>query len=176
MFSDYMRFWYSFAYAVIALANMLAVTVYLGMAKKLLNHARVLMLTTAFPAIAIMAFFVSNYAETVTYPLLMVPQTSWETTFIGIVSFDIFVVGVGTYVFFKPKWWYIAIGAGTGITATSIYAYFKPSWGQATFVVSAVGLAIACVIVLGVSIYVLTRIWLDTLKHKKRKKGGETGK
>jgi heme exporter protein D len=46
----------------------------------------------------------------------------------------------------------------------------KPSWGQATFVVSAIALAVACVVVLGVSVYVLARIWRDTLKERRRKK------
>jgi uncharacterized protein (DUF2062 family) len=79
-------------------------------------------------------------------------------------------VGVGTYVFFKPKWWYIALGAGTAITGASVYALFKPSWGESAFVVSAIALALACVIVLGVSVYVLARIWIDTLKERKRRK------
>jgi hypothetical protein len=79
-------------------------------------------------------------------------------------------VGIGTYVFFKPKWWYIAIGAGTAIIGASVYASLKPTWGQATFVVSAIGLALACVLVLGISVYVLAKIWIDTLKQRKRKK------
>ena len=99
----------------------------------------------------------------------MVPQMSWETTFIGIVSFDTFVVGLGTYVFFKPKWWYIAVGAGTAITGAGMNAMIKPTWGEAAFVVSAIGLAVACVIVLGVSVYVLARIWRETLKERKRR-------
>jgi hypothetical protein len=100
----------------------------------------------------------------------MVPQMSWETAFIGIVSFDTFVVGLGTYVFFKPKWWYIAVGAGTAITGAGVYALIKPTWGEAAFVLSAIGLAVACVIVLGTSVYVLARIWRETLKERKRKK------
>ena len=169
-FGDYMRFWYSFIYLAVALANIVAVNVYLGAMKKLLNYAKVIMFSVTFPALFVTAFFLSNYAELAVHPLVMVPQMSWEGTFIGIVAFDTFVVGLGTYVFFKPKWWYIAVGAGTAITGASIYAFFKPSWGEATFVVSAVGLALACVIVLGVSIYILARIWMDTLKIRKRKK------
>jgi heme exporter protein D len=45
----------------------------------------------------------------------------------------------------------------------------KPTWGEAAFVVSAIGLAVACVIVLGVSVYVLARIWRETLKERKRR-------
>jgi hypothetical protein len=94
---------------------------------------------------------------------------SWQATFIGIVAFDTLVVGLGTYFFFKPKWWYIAFGAGTSITGATIYAMFRPSWGTAVFVVSAIALAIACVLVLGVSVYILARIWIDTLKDRKRR-------
>jgi hypothetical protein len=169
-FGEYMRFWYSLLYLIVALANIIAVNIYLGIMKKLLNYAKVFMLTVTFPTLALAVFFLSNYAEVAVHPLIMTPHMSWEATFIGIVAFDTVVVGVGTYVFFKPKWWYIAIGAGTAITGASLYALFKPSWGEAAFVVSAIVLAMACVIVLGVSVYVLARIWIDTLKERKRRK------
>ncbi len=169
-FGEYMRFWYSLLYLIVALANIIAVNMYLGIMKKLLNYAKVFMFAVTFPAVALTAFFLSNYAEIAVHPLVMTPQMSWEATFIGIVAFDTFVVGMGTYVFFKPKWWYIALGAGTSITGASLYALFKPSWGEATFVVSAIGLAIACVLVLGISVYVLAKIWIETLKERKRKK------
>jgi hypothetical protein len=57
-----------------------------------------------------------------------------------------------------------------------LYALFKPSWGEAAFVTSAIALALACVIILGVSIYVLAKIWIETLKERKRRKGGEITK
>jgi len=170
LFGEYMRFWYSLLYLVVALANIVAVNVYLGIMKKLLNYAKVFLFTVTFPALSLTAFFLSNYAEVALHPLIMAPQMSWQATFIGIVAFDTVVVGVGTYVFFKPKWWYIAIGAGTAIAGASVYALFKPSWGESAFIVSAIALALACVIVLGVSIYVLARIWIDTLKERKRRK------
>jgi hypothetical protein len=175
-FGDYMRFWYSLLYMVVALANIIAVNVYLGIMKKLLNYAKVFMFTVTFPALSLAAFFLSNYAEVAPHPIVMVPQISWEATFVGIVAFDALVIGVGTYVFFKPKWWYIALGAGATITGATIYALYKPSWGEAAFVTSAIALAIACVLVLGISIYVLVRIWIDTLKERKKRKGGETAK
>jgi len=169
-FGEYMRFWYSLLYLIVALANIIAVNAYLGIMKKLMNYAKVFLFTVTFPALSLAAFFLSNYAEIAVHPLLMTPQMSWEATFIGIVAFDSLVVGVGTYVFFKPKWWYIAIGAGAAITGATIYALYNPSWGEAAFVVSALALAIACVLVLGVSVYVLAKIWIDTLKERKRKK------
>jgi hypothetical protein len=169
-FGEYMRFWYSLLYLIVALANIIAVNIYLGIMKKLLNYAKVFMLTVTFPTLALAVFFLSNYAEVAVHPLIMTPHMSWEATFIGLVAFDTAVVGVGMYVFFKPKWWYIAIGAGTAITGASLYALFKPSWGESAFVVSAIALAIACVIVLGISVYALARIWIDTLRERKRRK------
>lgn len=169
-FGGYMRFWYSLLYLIVALANIVAVNVYLGIMKKLLNYAKVFMLTVTFPALSLAAFFLSNYAEVAVHPLVMAPQMSWGATFIAIVAFDTLVVGSGIYVFFKPKWWYIALGAGTAITGATVYALFKPSWGATVFIVSAIALAIACVLVLGASIYILARIWIDTLKERKRRK------
>ena len=170
VFGEYMRFWYSLIYLIVALANIVAVNAYLGIVKKLLNYAKVILFTVTFPAMTLSAFFIANYAEIAVHPLVMAPQVSWEATFIGIVAFDTFVLGVGTYIFFKPKWWYIGLGAGAAITGATVYASLKPTWGQATFVVSAIGLGLACVLVLGVSVYVLAKIWIDTLKEKRRKK------
>ena len=170
LFGEYMRFWYSLIYSIVALASILAVNYYLGAMKKLLNYAKVIMLTVTLPALSITAFFLASYSEIALHPLVMVPQISWESTFVGIVAFDTCVVGVGTYVFFKPKWWYVAVGAGAAITGAVAYALVRPSWGSATFVVSAIGLAIACILVLGVSVYVLAKMWVETLKERKRKR------
>jgi len=85
-------------------------------------------------------------------------------------------VGWAPYFFFKPRWWYIALGAGTAIIAAASYAAYKPSWGEAAFIASATALAIACAIVLAVSAYVLVKIWIETLKERKKRKGGENTK
>ena len=175
-FDMYMRFWYSLLYLIVALANIVAVNAYLGVIKKLVNYAKVFMFTVTFPALTLAALFLSSYADIAMHPLILVPQPSWEATFIGIVAFDTLVVGTGIYVFFKPKWWYIALGAGTAVTGASVYAFFRPSWGTAAFVISAIALAIACVLILVVSAYVLVRIWIETLKERKKRKGGETTK
>ena len=169
-FGEYMRFWYSLLYLIVALGNIVAVNVYLGVMKKLLKHAKVFMFAVTFPTISLTAFFLSNYAEIAVHPLVMTPQMSGEATFIAIVAFDTLVVGLGTHVFYKPKWWYIALGAGTAIAGASLYAFFTPSWGAAVFVVSAIALGIACVLVLGVSVYILARIWIDALKERQRRK------
>jgi hypothetical protein len=169
-FDEYMRFWYSLTYLVVALATIVAINVYLGFMKKLLNYAKAIMLTVTIPSLAITAFFVVNYAEIAAHPLIIGLHMSWEASFIGIVTLDTFVVGVGTYVFFKPKWWYITLGAGAAIVGATAYAFLKPTWGESAFVVSAIALVIACVLILGISVYVLARMWIDTLKEKRRKR------
>jgi hypothetical protein len=170
LFDEYMRFWYSLIYLIVALANIVAVNVYLGTVKKLMNYTKVFAIAVTFPALFLAALFISDYAEVATYPLMLNINMPWEGTFVGIVALDTIVVGVGTYIFFKPKWLYIALGVGAAITGASVYAIAKPSWGEATFVVSAIALAIACLIVLGASLYVLAKIWRDTMKERRRKK------
>lgn len=170
LFDEYTRFLYSLIYLIVALANIVAVNVYLGTVKKLLNYAKVFMVAVTFPALSLSALFISDYAQVSAYPLITTLHTSWEATFVGIVAMDTVVVGVGTYVFFRPKWWYIALGAGTAITGASVYAIVKPSWAQATFVVAAIALAVACAIVLGISIYALAKTWWDTQKERKQRR------
>jgi hypothetical protein len=170
VFGDYMRFWFSLIYLLVALVNILAVNLYLGVIKKMLKHAKAFALTVSFPSFAVAAFFLASYASGMTHPVAIFPQVSWEITFIGIVAFDTFVVGFGTYLFFKPKWWYIAIGSAAAIAGAAIYTLYKPTWDTGVFVASAIALAIACMIVLSVSVYIFVRIWKETLKEKKRKR------
>jgi hypothetical protein len=170
LFGDYMRFWFSLLYLIVALANIVAINVYLAVIKKMITYAKVFMLAVSFPSFAVVAFFLGNYASVASHPLIMAPHVSWETTFIGIVAFDTFVVGVGTYLFFKPKWQYIAIGSGAAITGATAYALYKPSWGASVFVVSAIALALACMFVLAVSLFILVRIWKENKHGNNRKR------
>jgi hypothetical protein len=170
LFDEYTRFWYSLIYLMVALANIVAVNVYLGTVKKLLNYAKVFMVAVTFPALSLAALFIYDYAEVATYPLITTLNMPWEATFVGIVALDTVVVGVGTYVFFKPKWWYISSGAGIAITGASVYAIVKPSWGEATLLASAIDLAVACAIVLGISIYAVAKTWRDTPRERGRNK------
>jgi hypothetical protein len=169
-FGDYTRFWFSILYLTVALVNIVALNVYIGVIKKLLNYAKVFTLTVSFPSFAIAAFFLTSYAAGMTHPIAIFPEVSSEATFIGIVAFDTFVVGFGTYLFFKPKWWYIVVGSGAAIAGAIIYTLYKPTWDTGVFVASAIALAIACMIVLSVSLYIFVRIWKETLKEKKRKR------
>jgi len=170
MFDGYMRFWFSLLYLTVALANIIAINAYLGIIKKMFNYAKAFMLTVSFPSFSVAAFFLVSYSTVSTHPMAIVPQVSWEATFIGIVALDTFVIGFGTYMFFKPKWWYIAIGAGAGITGAAIYALYNPTASTGIFVVSAIALAISCMLVLAVSLYILVRIWKETLREKNRKR------
>jgi len=170
VFGDYMRFWFSILYVAIALANIAAINVYLGVIKKMLNYAKVFMLAVSFPSFAVVSFFLADYSSLASHPLIMFPNVAWETTFVGIVAFDTFVIGAGTYLFFKPKWWHVALVGGAAITGATAYALFKPASGTSVFVVSALALALACIFVLAVSVYILVRIWKETKTEKDRKR------
>jgi hypothetical protein len=170
LFDEYMRFWYSLTYLIISVATLASLNVYLGIIKKLATQAKIFTFLITIPATIISAFFITSYSQVAMYPLLIVPTISWEATFIGIVALDTCVVGLGTYVFFKPKWWHVALGAGVPIAGATIYALAKPTWGAPAFIASAVALAVACVLILGISIYVLAKIWKETLQERRRKK------
>jgi hypothetical protein len=170
IFGDYTRFWFSVLYLIVALANIATINLYIGVIKKLLTYAKAFTLIVSFPSFAITAFFLTSYASGMTHPVAIFPPVSWEVTFVGIVAFDTFVVGFGAYMFFKPKWWYIAIGSAAAIAGATVYTLYKPTWDTGVFVASAIALAIACMIVLSVSVYIFVRIWKETLKDKKRKR------
>jgi hypothetical protein len=170
VFGDYMRFWFSLLYLAIALANIAAVNVYLGVIKKMANYAKVFLLAVSFPSFAVVSFFLADYSSLASHPLIMFPNVAWETTFVGVVAFDTFVIGAGTYLFFKPKWWHVALVGGAAITGATAYALLKPASGASVFVVSALALAIACIFVLAISVYILVRIWKETRTEKDRKR------
>jgi len=162
VFGEYMRFWYCFLYLVAALGNTVAVNLYLGIVKKLLNYARVFMLTVTFPTLSLAVLFLLNYAEDAAHPPIMVPQLFGENALIPIIALGTFMVGLGASIFFKPKSWYRALGAGTIVTSISLYILIKPALGGAAFMTLAIALAAACAV---------TGIGLGHLKIKK--KGGE---
>jgi len=157
-FGENMRFWYCFFYLVVALANIVAVNVYLGIVKKLLNYARVFMLTVTFPVLSLAVLFLFNYAEAAVNPLIVVPQLFGQDILIGVAALGTFMVGLGTSTFFKPKSWCIALGAGTIVASASLYALFKPAWGEAAFMMLAIALPTACAV---------TGIGLGSLRERK---------
>jgi hypothetical protein len=170
VFGDFMRFWFSILYMAVALANIVALNVYLGIIKKMLNYAKAFSLSVSVPSLAIAAFFLANYTSVSSHPMVLSLQVPWETTFVGIVAFDTIVVGLGTYAFFKPKWRYIVVGAVIAIAGSLAYVVFKPPMATGVFVVSAIGLGIGCIMVLATSVYILVRIWKENSKESERKR------
>lgn len=65
LFGDSMRFWYCFLYLTVALANIIALNVYLAAVRKQWTIAKVFSGTVVFPALLIAVFFVSDYASQV---------------------------------------------------------------------------------------------------------------
>jgi hypothetical protein len=122
------------------------------------------MFTVSFPSLAIVAFFLVNYASVAPHSILMFPQVSWQTTFTGIVAFDASVIGFGICIFFKPKRWYLVLGADAAITGTTLCAFYTASCGATVFVISAIALASACVLILTTSLYNLVRTWRENLE------------
>jgi len=72
VFGEYMRFWYSFIYLLVALVSIVAVNVYLAVPKKSSTLAKVWSGAVTFPTVAISVFFVSYYghSQQSTFPLL----------------------------------------------------------------------------------------------------------
>jgi hypothetical protein len=158
IFGDYTRFWNSLMYLLVALANIIAVNMYLGLTKKLLNHAKAFMGAVTFPALLLAVFFIYNYSEAAAHPIVTIPQMSLEAA-VGIVISSTLMVGLAAYVFSKSKWQHITLGAGVAISSALAYVL----WGGAAF-------AMACVLVIGVGAYTTRRI-LDV-----KNKGGENSK
>jgi hypothetical protein len=159
VFGEYMRFWYCFLYLVVALANTVAINLYLGIVKKLLNYAGVFMFTVTLPALSLAILFLFDYAEAAVNPPIMVPQLFGEDALIAIIALATFMTGLGASIFFKPKSWHVALGAGTIVTSASLYTLFKPAWGGAAFMTLATALATACA---------LTGMLLGHIKIKKK--------
>jgi uncharacterized membrane protein len=89
-----------------------------------------------------------------------------SSIFVGVVTLDTLVVGVGVYVFLRPKWWHIAATGIALVLAAGFYTLFMPAWQNVTFLTFAAILGAACVIVLGASIYILLRLWWENKKQK----------
>lgn len=62
VFGQYMRFWYNFFYLGVALANIVAINVYIAVIRRNWMFAKVWSSVVTFPAVFISIFFVSNYS------------------------------------------------------------------------------------------------------------------
>jgi hypothetical protein len=168
-FGEYMRFLYCFTYFIITISNVIALNVYLAFFKKLRLISRAFLGSVTVPAILISVFFIYSYASVSSHPLVSAPAIPLESVFFVILAFDMAVLGVSVYVFFKPKWVNITVTGLAALVGVSIYALLVPAWRNATFVISAIALGVAVLMVLGASIYVLLRLWRENLKKKQRR-------
>lgn len=163
-----MRFLYCFTYFIITISNVIALNVYLAFFKKLQLISRAFLGSVTVPAILISVFFIYSYASVSSHPLISAPAIPLESVFFVILAFDMAVLGVSVYVFFKPKWVNITITGLAALVGVGIYALLVPAWRNSTFVISAIALGVAVLMVLGASIYVLLRLWRENLKKKVR--------
>jgi len=95
LFGEYMRFWYNFFYLLVALANIVAVNVYLAVEQKMWALAKAWSGAVTFPLTMISVFFVSNYSylQGVEFPTLILQ--------IGLVISAI-VMGISVSIFLSP--------------------------------------------------------------------------
>lgn len=95
LFGEYMRFWYSFFYLIVAVINIVAVNIYIATAKKMWLLAKAWAGTVTFPTTVITVFFVSEYgfSTSVEFPLLLLQVSLVVSTII---------LGVSTLIFLSP--------------------------------------------------------------------------
>jgi hypothetical protein len=175
-FADYMRFWYSLIYLLIAVANIACLNAYLHFYKKKRTIARLFSVIATAPSLIISAMFLNNYAIEASHPIVAFPQVPLDLMFISVFAFDTLVVSISVYALIKPKWWQITAPTIALLIGAIAYVSVKPSLGEAAFIAGAIYvyiiLGIACVGVLGAGLYVLLRFWLE----KQKQKGGEIAK
>ena len=96
VFGEYMRFWYNFFYLLVALANIVALNLYLAVEKKEWELAKAWSGAVTFPLTLIAVFFVSNYSylQGAEFPMLILQ--------VGFVISAI-VMGVSISIFLSPE-------------------------------------------------------------------------
>ena len=157
-FDEYMRFWYSFFYLLVALTNVIAVNLYLVVSKKLWTLAKVFCGVVTTPITLIATFFVSDYAGRATYPLVSFPQIPFELTYVGIIAFDVAVIAIGLSAFFRLDWNRVALICSAIIGGTVVCTLVKPPGWYFVVTWSAIILGVACAFILATSIYVFVRM------------------
>ena len=96
VFGEYMRFWYNTSYLAIALANVVAVNLYLAVYKKRWTLAKIWSSAVTFPAVFISVFFVYNYSY--------VQWTTLPTAILHLVlALSVAVLGISFAVILSPK-------------------------------------------------------------------------
>lgn len=106
LFGEYMRFWYCFIYLIVALANIVAVNIYLAVPKnssrKLRTLAKVFFGTVTFPTILTCLFFVSSYSNGTVSPLSLFPLVPLEHVYVVLIVCSS-ILGMGFLVAFRRK-------------------------------------------------------------------------
>lgn len=95
LFGEYMRFWYNFFYLLVAIANIVAINLYLAVERKEWELAKAWSGAVTFPLTLIATFFVSNYSylQGAEFPMLVLQ--------VGFVISAI-VMGVSISLFLSP--------------------------------------------------------------------------
>jgi hypothetical protein len=102
VFGVEMRFWYSIVYLLVAVANVIAVNVYIAVAKKMSTLALTFSGTVSFPTILLSVFFVSSYSNGMALPLPMLPLIPMEIVYVAL-AFGAAILGVGVAASLKPE-------------------------------------------------------------------------
>jgi len=102
VFGVEMRFWYSIVYLLVAVANVIAVNVYIAVVKKMSNLALTFSGTVSFPTILLAVFFVSSYSNGMVLPLPLLPLIPIEIVYVALVL-GAAVLGVGIVASLKPR-------------------------------------------------------------------------
>ena len=125
-FGEYMRFWYCLLYLLLALANVVAVNIYLVASRKLWSLAKAFAGSVTAPIVLTVAFFLSNYVGQASIPLISLPQIPLEFSYLVIVTFDLAVIAIGLSAFFSLRKPHLALICFAVILGTGICTFLKP--------------------------------------------------
>lgn len=157
-FTESMRFWYCLFYLLVALANVVALNLYLMVSRKRLKLAKIFFGAVTAPAAVIAAFFVSSYAGAAEYQLIALPTIPLELSYLAIVGFDVAVIAIGLSAFFSLNWNRVAVICSMIIFGTSICTFLKPPGWYLVLTASAIVLGVATALILSTSVYVFIRM------------------
>lgn len=160
IFEEYMRFWYSCIYLLVAVASILGLNLHLFLKKKR-NIAQLFSVIFTIPAFFISSMFIINYATTASYPLIPLPILPTELIFAAVFTFDMLVVCISIYALIKPKWWQVTVPAVVLFAGGIAFVSLKQSMGDPAFIIGSlyiyITLGIVCAGILGAGIYLLLR-------------------
>ena len=96
VFDEYMRFWYNLFYLGVALANIVAINLYLAVSKKKWTLAKIWSSAVTFPTVFISILFVYyySYLQEATFPVLMLHL---------VLVLSVVTLGISVSVLLSPK-------------------------------------------------------------------------